>query len=208
MIRNALLLIALSAPLQAFGQSPQQASPRPVDVATPPPAPAPVARDPSALPPMYFLSSVLSDDVFDALKQNPALSALDKDLPGSPLTLLVTHTTRVTSGGQAAGLLTAFLSGSTLGLIPMVSNDELVVRYEVMLNNKPIATYSFSRTATRAFNLWAAGSDAGALGKAGTEWVKSTAKEAAVKMAADPALASLRSEIAFYFAAEPTSSAK
>lgn len=154
-----------------------------------------------ALPAMYYLSSVAGDEVLALLKAEPALAALDKELVGSPLTLIVTHTLRPTAGGQAAGLLSAVLSGSTLGIIPIVSNERLVVRYEVLLNGKVVTTHSFERTATRAQNLWTAGANGyGGLGKAGMEWLKSTATEAASKIARDPAMLAVRDEIDFYFA--------
>lgn len=208
MIRSLLFSMVLwTTWLPAFAQDAAKAA-ETVQVQVPAPPAPPVAPTPQALPAMRFLSSVLSDELFEALKAAPALSALDKELPGSPLTLLVTHTTRTTAGGQAAGLLSAVLSGSTLGLIPVVSNEQLVVRYEVMLNNKVIATYSYDRTATRAINIWAPGDDANGLGKAGVEWVKSTAKDVAGKLATDPALAALRNEIAFYFPEPAVAAAK
>lgn len=162
------------------------------------PVPAPQA---GRLPAMTYFSSIASDKVFDILKRHPALSGIDKELAGSPLTLVVTHTLRPTAGGQAAGFLTAVLAGSTLGLIPMVSNEMLVLRYEVMLNGKTVTSYSFERTATRAMNLWSAGRDDGyeGLGKAGMEWVESTATEVSAKLAGDPALDAVRREIEYYF---------
>ncbi len=164
-------------------------------------APVPPAAAANALPTMRFISSIMETELLEALKAEPALSALDKELAGSPLVLVVTHTVRPTAGGQAAGLLTAFLSGSTLGLIPLVTNDRLVIRYEVLLNGKSITSHSFERTATRAQNLWTAGKDGyGGLGKEGMEWTRSTAAEAAAKLARDPALLAVREEIDYYFA--------
>jgi hypothetical protein len=165
------------------------------------PQPATSAPHPAVLPAMSFVSSLAADRILPILKRNAALSGLDEELAGSPLTLLVTHTLRPTSGGQAAGFLSGVLAGSTLGLIPIVSSEMLVVRYEVMLNGKPIAGYSFERTATRAMNMWSAARDDGyeGLGKAGMEWVESTAIEAAAKLAADPAIDAVRKEIEYYF---------
>lgn len=203
-----LCLLFLAAALPCMAATPASTPPRPFDAPVAPSA-TPVAEAapavPStpgtvALPAMHFVASIAADDLHDALKANPAFAALDRELVGSPMTLVVTHTNRPTPGGQAAGLVSAVLSGSTLGLIPIVSNEQLVVRYEVLLNGKPITSHSFERTATRATNLWSAGSDEYAgVGKAGHEWLKSTAAEAAAKLAADPAIAELRREIEFYF---------
>ena len=193
MIREALLCLLLAAAPHAMAAEPAQSAPGP--------AAAPTKENAvAALPPMDFVSTVARDELYTALKADPALARLDKELAGSPLTLMVTHTLRPTSGGQAAGLLSAVLAGSTLGLIPIVSSEQLVVRYEVLLNGKTIATYSFEPTATRAMNLWSAGKDGyGGLGKAGMEWVKSTAPEGATKLAHDPALQAVHDEIDYYF---------
>lgn len=207
MIRESMLALLL-LPLHAMAAEPA------VSAATPAiPAPIAVAAPatPStatALPPMKFLASVAEDDILGALKADPAFANLDKELAGSPLTLVVTHTVRPTAAGTAAGLLSAVLSGGTLGILPMVSNDRLVVRYEVMLNGKTVTTHTFERTATRAQSIWTAGADGtGGLGKGGLEWVKSTAAEVAAKIRQDPAMLAVRDEIEFYFPPAATATA-
>ncbi len=201
MLRAPMLALCLSLAAPAFAADPPAAAPT-TPVA--PPAPvlqtaAPVMQTAApGLPPMHFVSSLAEKELYALFRAAPGFSTLDDELYGSPLKLVVTHTSRPTAGGQAAGLLSAVISGSTLGIIPMVTNDHLVVRYEVMLNGKTVTSYSFERTATRAINIWSGGGDYG-LGKAGLDWVKSTATEAAGKLANDPALAALQREIAFYF---------
>lgn len=165
-----------------------------------PPVAAAATAPANALPPMYFLSTIAKDDVLAGLKSNPGLAALDSELVGSPLMLIVTHTVRPATGSQTAGFVTAILSGSTLGLIPVVSRETLVVRYEVKLNGKDIASYSFEYTGTRAINIWANPGDGyEGIGKTGMDWVKSTAPEAAAKLMQDPAIQRARAEIQFYF---------
>jgi|GEM_PF-1860500 len=213
MIRESMLALLL-IPLHAIAAEPATVAPAvPAPVV---PAPAAVAIAPAAqapatvtvLPPMKFLASVAEDDILGALKADPAFANLDKELVGSPLSLVVTHTVRPTAAGTAAGLLSAVLSGGTLGILPMVTNDRLVVRYEVMLNGKTVTVYHFERTATRAQSIWTAGSDGtGGLGKGGLEWVKSTAAEVAAKIRQDPALLAVRDEIQFYFPTPATSTA-
>ena len=212
MIAKSMLSLFLLVPLQTLAAEPVQAT-APSSTTTgitmqTLPATAEVPAAPvAALPPMEFVSSVARDELLTALKADPAFASLDKDLVGSPLTLMVTHTLRPTAGGQAAGLLSAVLSGSTLGIIPIVSNERFVIKYEVLLNGKTVTSYSFERTATRAQNLWTAGNDGyGGLGKAGMEWAKSTAAEAAAKVAKDPALLAVRDEINFYFPSKPAGS--
>ena len=57
----------------------------------------------------------------------------------------------------------------------------------------------FEKSSTRAINLWAGAGAYDGLGKGAFEWVKSTATEAAAKLAVDPALIAVRDEIDFYF---------
>lgn len=185
---------------------PAQGEASPAAVASTEAVPAPPAGP--ALPAMIFLSSLAEDELFKIFKAQPGYAALDKELYGSPLKLIVTHTSRPTAGGQAAGLLSAVLSGSTLGLLPVVTSERLVIRYEVMLNGKAVASCSFERTSTRAINIWAAGDADAGLGKDGMAWLKSTAAEAATKLAADPGLAALQQEIRFYFPETETAPAK
>jgi len=208
MIRAALLATAfvLALPAPPATAAPQDAM-APVVVPVPPPVVQVPLPAKATLPAMKFYSSVGAEEVLASLKANPMLAALDKELPGSPLSLIVTHTLRPTAGGQAAGLLSAMLSGGTLGLLPVVTNDRLVVRYEVMLNGKTLTTYNYERTATRAQNIWAGADGYGGLGKAGMEWLQSTATETADKLTRDPALLAVRDEIAFYFPAPATATA-
>lgn len=205
MIRVSMLALLLS-PLQALAAQPATTT-TPVIAPPLPVAPA-VQPAGTVLPPMKFLASVAQDDILKALKADPAFANLDKELAGSPLSLVVTHTVRPTAAGTAAGLLSAVLSGGTLGILPMVSNDRLVVRYEVLLNGKTVTVYNFERTATRAQNIWTAGSDGtDGLGKGGLEWVKSTAAEVTAKIRQDPAMLAVRDEIEFYFPTQAVATA-
>ena len=205
MLRAFLLVLILALPVHAHASVPQDAAAATAPIETPEAATPETLAPAAALPPMRFLSTIAREELLTIFKSQPMLAGLDLEVPGSPLTLVVTHTLRPTAAGQATGLVSAILSGSTLGLIPVVSNERLVVRYEVMLNGKSIASRDFERTATRAQNLWSAGNDGyGGLGKAGMEWMKSTATEAAASLSADPGLRAVQEEIAFYF---PTAAA-
>ena len=205
MIRESILAVCLILPfaVSAAEPVPSMAPASTKDTPAVPVAPAAlhasVAPSPPPLPPMDFLSSVGSDEIYALFKAIPAFSSLDNELVGSPLTLMVTHTSRPTAGGQAAGLLSGVLSGSTLGIIPIVSNEHLVIRYEVLLNGKILTSYSFEKSSTRAINLWAGAGAYAGLGKGAFEGVKSPPTEAPAKLAVDPAQIAARDEIDFYF---------
>jgi hypothetical protein len=165
------------------------------------PAPAPAPAD--ALPPMNFYASVAGNELFQRIKEAPAFARVEKELVGSPIQLRVTHSLQPTAGGQAAGLLSAIWAGSTLGLLPVVTNNNFVLSYEIRVNGQEVARYDFSRTFTRAVNIWAEKNDPTyGLGADGLEWAKTTAVEFAAKAAQDPAVIALAQEYAFYFGKE------
>jgi hypothetical protein len=179
----------------------QSAVPATPAVATPA---APAATS-ASLPPMNFYASVATDDLLARLKAVPAFSRLEKDLYGSPIQVRVTHSLQPTAGGQAAGLLSAIWAGSTLGLLPVVTNNNLVLTYEIKVNGKDVAHYEFNRSFTRAINIWSEKNDPNyGLGAEGMEWVRSTVDEFAAKAAQDPAVLELAKEHQFYFGAEKT----
>lgn len=185
-------LLLVSVPLLA-------AEPPPVvHVPVVDPAPAPAPSD--ALPPMNFYASVAANELFQRIKEAPAFARVEKELVGSPIQLRVTHSLQPTAGGQAAGLLSAIWAGGTLGLLPVVTNNNFVLSYEIRVNGQEIARYDFSRSFTRAVNIWMEKNDPTyGLGEDGLEWAKSTAVEFAAKAAQDPAVIALAREYAFFF---------
>lgn len=175
------------------------AAPQEVQVPVVVPAPA------NALPPMNFYASVAAEELLQQVRADPAFALVDKQLVGSPIQLRVTHSLRPTAGGQAAGLLSAIWAGSTLGLLPVVTNNNLVLSYEVRVNGKEVARYEFNRSFTRAVNIWAERNDpTHGLGQDGLDWARSTAADFAAKAAQDPALVALAQEYASYFGQEAT----
>lgn len=160
------------------------------------PAP-PVA---AALPPMNFSASVAADPLFERIKAAPAFAQASKELVGSPIRLRVTHTLQPTAGGQAAGFLSAIVAGSTLGLLPVVTSNNLVLSYEVTVNGKKLLRRDFERAFTRAENIWTAQNDPTyGLGEDGLAWAQETATQFAAEVAQDPALLELAREFEFFF---------
>ena len=156
----------------------------------------------AALPAMNYFCSVAANELFDVIKGAPAFAALEKELVGSPIQLQITHTLQPTAGGMATGLLSAIWSGGTLGLLPMVTNNNLVLLYEVRVNGKPVVSYSYQRSFTRAVNIWSQNDPTHGLGKEGLEWARTTAGEFAAQAAKSPELLALAKEYAFYFGTE------
>jgi hypothetical protein len=202
-MRTALVKLCIVCASLAFSAITCAAEPAPTSVVAPAPATTTAAPAPAragALPAMSFYGSIANDELFDLLKKSDQFALLDKELFGSPLNLRVMHTLQPTAGGKATGLLSAIFTGGTLGLIPAVTNNSLVVTYEVRVHGRELVSYSYQRTFTRAVNIWAKDETHG-LGKEGLEWLKSTATEFTTAAASDAKLASLKKEYERYFGA-------
>ena len=199
-MRTALMKLSLFCVSLTIGALACAAEPAPTSVVVPAPAtPAAAPAAPaSALPAMSFYGSIANDELFDLIKKSEQFARLDKELFGSPLHLRVMHTLQPTAGGKATGLLSAIFTGGTLGLIPAVTNNSLMVTYEVRVHGRELVSYSYQRTFTRAVNIWAKDETHG-LGKEGLEWLKSTATEFTTAAASDAKLASLKKEYERYF---------
>lgn len=230
MKRSLLAAMTAAAAMVASAETPTPApAPAPAASATPAPAPAPtsatapsapsvasaadqapvmqtVASPPpsptttNALPPMKFIASVAEDELYQGVKSVPAFSQLDKDLVGSQIVVVVTHGFKPTAAGQATGFLSALVSGSTLGLIPMVTNNSLVLTYEIRVNGDDIVRRDYERSFTRVQNIWANKDDpTHGLGEEGLEWARTTSAQFAAEAAADPAVLELATEYRYYF---------
>jgi hypothetical protein len=135
--------------------------------------PGPTAPDSQAiaLPAMSFYGSIAGNELFELIKKSGEFALIDKELYGSPLHLRIMHSLQPTAGGKATGLLSAILTGGTLGLLPAVTNNSLMVTYEVRVHGRELVSYSYQRTFTRAVNIWAKDETYG-LGKDGLAWLR------------------------------------
>lgn len=206
----SLLLLVVPGLLAAEVTPPPVPAPAPASVPVSAPAPAAVqvsvpAETPTStgLPAMNFVSSIASDELFALIQASPTFAKLDKELVGSPITLRITHTLQPTTAGKTTGLLSAIWAGGTLGLLPVVTNNSFVVTYEVRVQGKDVATFSYERSFTRSVNIWAKDDATYGLGKEGLEWLKSTAAQFTTAASGDAGIAALRSEYERYFGVKP-----
>jgi hypothetical protein len=156
----------------------------------------------AALPPVQYDGTVAGDEIYTLLKSDPIFANLSKELVGCPIVLRVTHSFVITGGGKATALGSAIWSGGTLGLLPVVTNNDLVITYEVLVNGTLLKTFAYQRNFTRAVNIWANDTTYG-LGKDGLAWTKETAAQFLVEVAKDPKIEGLVAEYAFYFSPAP-----
>jgi hypothetical protein len=151
------------------------------------------------MPPIGFVSTIAADELYDALKGTAAFSSMDKEKPGNPIIVRVSHTYGHTSAASAVA--SAIFAGATLGLLPAVSNRDLVVTYEVLVNGSVLLSYSYAKNVTRVFNIHSTDKTHG-LGDDGLAWVRGTAAQFAGDTARDPKYAELQSEYHYYYVHE------
>ena len=154
-----------------------------------------------AYPPIQFFSSISRDKMLERLKEDEKFANIDNDALGSPVVLQVRHATRMTAGGSASLMTSALLSGSTLGLIPVVSNDDLIVTYEVLVHGIPIASFEYIENFTDADSLY--DSNINELEGAALEWAEATIETFLQDVENDPKLRDLIDEYRYYFADSP-----
>ena len=171
------------------------AAPPTVMVVTPVPSPAL-----APLPPTLYAGAVAGDELLALLRAQPRFAQVSKDLVGSPIAIQVSQSFEPTAGGTASALASAILTGSTLGLIPMVTNNDLVITWEVVVNGTVLTRYRYRNNFTRVDSIYAGGNDTTyGLGKEGLAWVRSTAQSFMDDVAKDEKVAALVAEHAFYF---------
>jgi hypothetical protein len=159
-----------------------------------------VARaDEMALPAMGYTGSLEASDNYDLIKAEPLFAKLNKELIGSPIVLRVTHSLEPTGGGKAVGLASAIWAGSTLGLLPVVMNQDLVVYYDIMVNGTVLTTYTYRKNITVSMNIWSKDKTHG-LGDTGLAWARGTAHDFIAAVRQDAKVTALVGEYQFYFA--------
>jgi hypothetical protein len=163
--------------------------------------PQPAAQDGSAHPgnslPMQFFSTIAADEIYEALKKYPTFAPLDKEKLGSPIRIRVSLEY---GRGSPAQVASAVLTIASLGLLPAVTNRDLTVTYDVVVNGSVVTSYSYSKRVTRMFNVYSTDRTHG-LGDDGLAWVIGTAAQFASDLPRDAGFADLEAEYRYYYAA-------
>ena len=154
------------------------------------------APNPESLPSIGFASTIAGEEIYEALKSTAIFTTLDKEKPGSPVTIRVSHIYGHMS--TATSIASAILVGGTLGLLPAFTNRDLVITYEVIVNGSVLTTHAYSKNLSRVFNVHATDKTHG-LGADGLAWVTGTSNQFAADIARDPKYAQLIAEYHFYY---------
>ncbi|WP_394496830.1 hypothetical protein [Shewanella sp. ENK2] len=151
------------------------------------------------LPALHYVSLVDSEEFYEKLKASPLLAKLDKENIGTPIRLFITYRMENTAGGSAAGFTSAILAGGSLGILPVVTNNDFVLSYEIKVQNEVIASAEYRENFTEATNIH---SDKGLYGLDGEAltWAISTTDTFLSDMENNAELKALVEEYDYYFA--------
>jgi hypothetical protein len=155
---------------------------------------------PAVLPPMRFVAAVAGDELFQQLHRNPRFARLSNELIGCPIELHAYPSYKLTSGGKAAGFASVILAAGTLGLLPLVTNGDLTMTYDLVVNGSVLSSYVYRKNFTRSANMYRLNTAQG-LDPAQLDWAKTTADQFLADIARDEKLAGLAAEYEFYFGA-------
>ncbi|MFS1701642.1 hypothetical protein FJ444_08745 [Aestuariibacter sp. GS-14] len=110
------------------------------------------AHQGKAYPPVFFVTNVEDKSFKEKLVQYNAFAALDDKAVGLPIGVRVLKGHRTKQDGTQFSSL--MLSASTLGIIPVVSNKEFKVRYDVFVQGKSIESFEYMMDSTDVNNFW------------------------------------------------------
>jgi len=107
-----------------------------------------------ALPPIQFNGTVAGDELYNLLKADPPVRESQQGTHRLSDRAAGHAFLALTSGGKASAFGSAIWAGGTLGLLPVVTNNDLVITYDLVVNGTVLATHAYQRNFTRAVNIW------------------------------------------------------
>ena len=108
-------------------------------------------------PPILFATNVEDTDIIKIMESFEAFTLVDDKSVGLPIGVRVLKGKRISHNG--ATFTSAMLTASTLGLIPMVSNKEFKVFYDVFIQGESIAQFKYQLDTTDVDHLWIGGNE-------------------------------------------------
>lgn len=158
----------------------------------------PVCAQATELPIMVttLFNDELEGEIIEKMKQQPMLSQVATDNYGTPIRLLITNHSDVTAGGNVSGFMSAMLAGGSLGLLPMVTNADQVLVYEIRVNGATVARYNYTANFTEAKNIY---SDPTKLDPRIKAFVLSTIDNFVADLNKDGALTPIQQDYQYYF---------
>ena len=103
-------------------------------------------------PPILFATNVEDPDFINKVESFAAFEKVDDKSVGMPLGVRVLKGKRVKQDGTSFS--SVMLSATTLGLVPVVSNKEFKVYYDVFVQGNSIAQFTYQLDSTDVDHLW------------------------------------------------------
>lgn len=103
-------------------------------------------------PPILFQTNIEEQAFADLFNSYGAFEQVDDDAIGAPIGVRVLKGLRIKQ--DATGFTSVMLSASTLGIIPVVTNKDFKVRYDVFIQGRSIANFEYQMTSTDVENMW------------------------------------------------------
>ena len=107
------------------------------------------------LPEMEYITSLIEDEKhFEKLQNSTVFGNIKKEMPGAPLRLYAIIHAQSTEGGSASEFSSGLLAATTLGIIPVVKNQDIVMTYRIRINNNTLAEYSYTKNVTDVVSMY------------------------------------------------------
>ncbi|WP_144395344.1 hypothetical protein [Pleionea sediminis] len=150
----------------------------------------------SGLPIRYF-STVPGDAVMEKIMLHPKFNNAQEELPGSPIVLRVVLEQRQDVNNPAS-FTTGLLAATSLGILPAVMSEDILIRYEVFVNGNSIVDFEFTESFTEVKNIFA-GRDSSKLDPEIEQWVLTTTDQFLSSVEKSKEFKELEKEYDFYF---------
>ena len=139
--------------------------------------------------PIFSNNSGVDSALLEKIEKLPFFTDLSRSYYGSPYTLTIRIGDHSTQGGTAAELTSIILAGSTLGVVPVVSNSDVTITYEIWVNRRTYVEYGFTKNFSDVDAFWAL--DQTEMDPDVLEWALTTVDEMAAMIDKDPKIAAL-----------------
>ncbi|MES9848693.1 MAG: hypothetical protein AB2652_21210 [Candidatus Thiodiazotropha endolucinida] len=103
-------------------------------------------------PPILLVTNINIPSIYQLLNKYQAFSRVDKEAVGLPIGVRILKLHRTKS--DSTQFTTLMLAASTLGIVPVVSNKEFKVRYDVFAQGEIVSTFTYQTKSTDVNNLW------------------------------------------------------
>jgi hypothetical protein len=108
-------------------------------------------------PPVLLVTNIDKPSIKNQLEKFQAFTDLETDAIGLPIGIRIVKLHHSKNDGTKFSSL--LLSASTLGLVPIVSNTEFKVRYDVFVQGDIISTFVYQIESTDVSNFWSGPDD-------------------------------------------------